>query len=104
LCRLKELGIDLDAITEQLQADGITAFAASFDPVAGAVEEKRKRIVQAQSPPRERRNRTCQDSWVSKTVRRCISIVSSTRSISSQVDFARIGVAGPSLRTIAQGK
>lgn len=57
LCRLKELGIDLDAITEQLQADGITAFAASFDPVPGAVEEKHKRIVQAQSPPRERKRK-----------------------------------------------
>lgn len=45
LCRLKELGIDLDAITEKLQADGVSAFAASFDQLLAAVEEKRKRIV-----------------------------------------------------------
>ena len=45
LCDLKELGIALDAIAEKLQADGITAFAASFDELLAAVEEKRKRIV-----------------------------------------------------------
>ena len=38
--------------------------------------------------------------YASKTVRRCISIASSTRSISSHVESANIGVAGPSLRTI----
>jgi transaldolase len=45
LCRLKDLGIDLDAITEKLQADGVSAFAASFNQLLAAVEEKRKRIV-----------------------------------------------------------
>ena len=45
LRRLKNLGIDLDAITEKLQADGVSAFAASFDQLLAAVEEKRKRIV-----------------------------------------------------------
>jgi transaldolase len=45
LCGLKELGIDLDAITDKLQADGILAFAASFDKLLAAVEKKRKRIV-----------------------------------------------------------
>jgi hypothetical protein len=37
--------IDLNAITEKLQADGINAFVASFDQLLAAVEEKRKRIV-----------------------------------------------------------
>lgn len=45
LLRLKKLGIDLDAITEKLQADGVSAFAASFDQLLVAVEEKRKRIL-----------------------------------------------------------
>jgi hypothetical protein len=31
LCCLKELGIDLDVITEKLQADGIPAFVTPFD-------------------------------------------------------------------------
>jgi transaldolase len=42
LCRLKDLGIDLDAITEKLQADGVSAFAASFNQLLAAVEEQRK--------------------------------------------------------------
>jgi transaldolase len=45
LSSLKKLGIDLDAITEKLQADGISAFAASFDQLLALVEEKRKRFV-----------------------------------------------------------
>ena len=35
------LGLDVHAITEQLQADGIKAFASSFDQLVAAVEEKR---------------------------------------------------------------
>jgi len=42
LGRLKRGGIDLDAITEQLQKDGVKAFADSFDQLLGALEEKRK--------------------------------------------------------------
>jgi transaldolase len=45
LSRLNDLGVDLAAITEKLQADGVSAFAASFDTLLAAVEEKRKRIV-----------------------------------------------------------
>ena len=44
LSRLKELGIDLDAIAEKLQTDGISAFAASLDRLLAAVEEKRRRL------------------------------------------------------------
>ncbi len=39
------LGIDVHAITEQLQADGIKAFAASFDQLVATVGEKRNQIL-----------------------------------------------------------
>ena len=39
-----DLGIDVHAITEQLQADGIMAFASSFDQLVAAVGEKRRQI------------------------------------------------------------
>jgi len=42
LVKLSKLGVDLDAITEQLQKDGVKAFADSFDQLLGALEEKRK--------------------------------------------------------------
>lgn len=42
LGRLKKMGVDLDAITEQLQKDGVKAFADSFDQLLGALEEKRR--------------------------------------------------------------
>jgi hypothetical protein len=54
LHRLKELGVDLNAITEKLQGDGITAFTASFDYLLAAVEEKRKRFAARAEPPRPR--------------------------------------------------
>jgi transaldolase len=40
LNHLAELGIDLDAITEQLQKDGVQAFADSFDKLLAALTEK----------------------------------------------------------------
>jgi transaldolase len=39
------LGLDMHAITEQLQADGIKAFAFSFDQLVAAVGEKRRQIL-----------------------------------------------------------
>jgi transaldolase len=39
------LGLDLHAITEQLQADGIKAFASSFEQLANAMREKRRQTV-----------------------------------------------------------
>ena len=41
------LGLDLHAITEQLQADGIKAFAASFNQLLATVAERRGEIVTA---------------------------------------------------------
>jgi len=48
LRRLKDLGIDPDAIAQRLQADGVAAFAASFDQLLAALEEKKKKIVVGQ--------------------------------------------------------
>jgi transaldolase len=45
LGRLKALGIDLEAITEKLQQDGVAAFATSFDQLIAALEKKRKAMV-----------------------------------------------------------
>jgi transaldolase len=42
LDNLAELGIDLDDITEQLQVDGVVAFARSFDELLAAIEQKRR--------------------------------------------------------------
>ncbi|MFQ5695406.1 MAG: bifunctional transaldolase/phosoglucose isomerase, partial [Terriglobia bacterium] len=43
--RLAKLGIDLNAITEKLQADGVAAFSASFDQLMAALEEKRTALL-----------------------------------------------------------
>jgi len=50
LSRLKKLGVDLNAVAEKLQSDGVSAFAASFDQLLAAVEEKRKKIVAGAEP------------------------------------------------------
>lgn len=42
LDKLADLGIDLDAITEQLQRDGVKKFKDPFDELFEALEEKRK--------------------------------------------------------------
>jgi transaldolase len=44
LDNLVELGIDLDEVTEQLQRDGVEAFAKSFDGLMKTLEEKMKRL------------------------------------------------------------
>lgn len=48
LLRLKDLGLDLDAIAQKLQADGVDAFATSFEQLLAALEEKRKKIIAGQ--------------------------------------------------------
>lgn len=45
LNQLKALGIDLEAITEKLQQDGVAAFAASFDQLMAALEKKRASMM-----------------------------------------------------------
>ena len=41
LARLSEQGVDLDAITAQLQVEGVAAFADSFDQLIAALEMAR---------------------------------------------------------------
>jgi transaldolase/glucose-6-phosphate isomerase len=45
LTALKALGLDLNAIAEKLQQDGVAAFAASFDQLMAALGKKRKALV-----------------------------------------------------------
>jgi transaldolase/glucose-6-phosphate isomerase len=43
--KLALLGIDLDAVTQQLQDDGVAAFANSFDGLIESIAEKREKLV-----------------------------------------------------------
>ena len=45
LAQLKELGIDLNAIGEKLQDDGVAAFATSFDSLMATLEKKRSSLA-----------------------------------------------------------
>jgi transaldolase/glucose-6-phosphate isomerase len=45
LARLEELGIDLAAITAELQREGVGAFARSFDQLHSALEGKRRSLL-----------------------------------------------------------
>ncbi|MEM7049590.1 MAG: bifunctional transaldolase/phosoglucose isomerase [Acidobacteriota bacterium] len=45
LAALADHGVDLDAVTDQLQADGVAAFARSFDDLLAAVEGKRRAVL-----------------------------------------------------------
>jgi transaldolase / glucose-6-phosphate isomerase len=45
VARLAELGIDLDAITEQLQDEGVKAFARSFDALIDTITHRRGNIL-----------------------------------------------------------
>jgi len=40
LLRLDESGIDLDAITQKLQDDGVASFADSFETLLASISEK----------------------------------------------------------------
>lgn len=45
LAGLAEVGVDLDAITEQLQKDGVKAFVDSLDQLLAALEKKMKELA-----------------------------------------------------------
>ena len=45
--KLAELGIDLLAVTQQLQDDGVVAFAKPFDALMQSIAEKRDRLLNA---------------------------------------------------------
>ncbi len=44
MAQLKEVGVDMDAITEKLLAEGVDAFANAFKGLLDSVEEKRKAV------------------------------------------------------------
>jgi transaldolase len=46
---LSNLGIDLDAITEKLQVDGVASFASAYDRVLAALEKKRGSAMNARA-------------------------------------------------------
>jgi transaldolase/glucose-6-phosphate isomerase len=47
LAQLAELGIDLSAITQRLQAEGVTSFADAFESLLASIAEKRERLLKA---------------------------------------------------------
>jgi transaldolase len=44
LAKLADLGINLDSVTQQLQQDGVVAFAKPFEALMKSIEEKRKKL------------------------------------------------------------
>src|SRR5207248_3010546 len=46
IAALGRLGIDLDAVTQKLQVDGVASFSKSFDDLLGAVEQKRRALLE----------------------------------------------------------
>jgi len=51
LGRLSSLGIDLDAITEKLQSDGVASFAETFDSLLDSLKEKRHDLIHGLKQP-----------------------------------------------------
>ncbi len=45
LAMLPELGIDLSAITDQLEIDGVNAFIQSFETLLAAIEAKTQTLI-----------------------------------------------------------
>jgi hypothetical protein len=46
---LAKLDVDLEAITEKLLADGITAFTHSLDELLASLKEKRSALLESQT-------------------------------------------------------
>ncbi|HJT51163.1 MAG TPA: transaldolase [Nitrosospira sp.] len=51
IAQLKNLGIDLNAITDKLQNDGVDSFAASYDQLLASIKNKRKEILAVSDHP-----------------------------------------------------
>jgi transaldolase len=45
IARLGEIGIDLKAVTDKLQKDGLEAFVKSFDTLEQSIEAKRDALI-----------------------------------------------------------
>jgi transaldolase len=50
LAQLKQVGIDLDTVTRELQDEGVKAFADSFDHLLATLEERRKALLASGAP------------------------------------------------------
>ena len=50
LAQLADLGIDLDSVTQELQDEGVAAFARSFDTLIASVAEKRHKLSAQRQP------------------------------------------------------
>ena len=51
LAALETCGVSLDAITEELQREGVASFAKSFEQLMATLDEKRKKILAGRTPP-----------------------------------------------------
>jgi transaldolase len=51
LAQLAEVGIDLRAVTQKLEDDGVTSFSNDFAKLLSMVEEKRKKVVAEEAAP-----------------------------------------------------
>ncbi len=49
IAQLKTLGIDLDAVTQTLQDEGVASFEKSFESLMGSIQEKRERLLDEQA-------------------------------------------------------
>jgi hypothetical protein len=47
VARLADLGIDFDAITAELQVEGVAAFAGSYDDLLASIGRKRETMLLA---------------------------------------------------------
>jgi transaldolase len=45
IAKLKDIGIDLNAITDKLQNDGVDSFTASYDKLLASIKNKRKEVL-----------------------------------------------------------
>ncbi len=45
IAALDEIGVDFDAITDQLQVDGVASFAKAFETMLDTIEDKSKRLL-----------------------------------------------------------
>jgi transaldolase len=55
LAALEKVGVDLSAVTEQLQKEGVESFAKSFDDLMAALEKKRTTLAASKSSAGERK-------------------------------------------------
>jgi len=50
--QLNEIGIDLDAVTQQLEDEGVEKFNNAFDQLLAALAERQKKAAAEPAPPK----------------------------------------------------